>query len=43
MTGATVIVAILQSLGITLSMLFAGLGVLSLLVAATIWKTMPRG
>jgi acyl-[acyl-carrier-protein]-phospholipid O-acyltransferase/long-chain-fatty-acid--[acyl-carrier-protein] ligase len=43
MTGATVIVAILQSLGITLSMLFAGLGVLSLLVAAAIWKTMPRG
>jgi acyl-[acyl-carrier-protein]-phospholipid O-acyltransferase/long-chain-fatty-acid--[acyl-carrier-protein] ligase len=43
MTGATIIVAILQSLGVTLSMLFAGLGVLSLLVATAIWKTMPRG
>jgi acyl-[acyl-carrier-protein]-phospholipid O-acyltransferase/long-chain-fatty-acid--[acyl-carrier-protein] ligase len=43
MTGATVVVAILQSLGVSLSMLFAGLGVLSLLVAAAIWKTMPRG
>jgi acyl-[acyl-carrier-protein]-phospholipid O-acyltransferase/long-chain-fatty-acid--[acyl-carrier-protein] ligase len=43
MTGATVIVAILQSLGVPLSILFAGLGVLSLVVAAAIWKTMPRG
>jgi acyl-[acyl-carrier-protein]-phospholipid O-acyltransferase/long-chain-fatty-acid--[acyl-carrier-protein] ligase len=43
MTGATIVVAILQSLGVTLSMLFAGLGVLSLLVATAIWKTMPRG
>lgn len=42
MTGATIIVAILQSLGVTLSMLFIGLGVLGLLVAAAIWKTMPR-
>jgi acyl-[acyl-carrier-protein]-phospholipid O-acyltransferase/long-chain-fatty-acid--[acyl-carrier-protein] ligase len=41
MTGATIVVAILQSLGVTLSMLFAGLGVLSLLVATAIWKTMP--
>jgi acyl-[acyl-carrier-protein]-phospholipid O-acyltransferase/long-chain-fatty-acid--[acyl-carrier-protein] ligase len=43
MTGATVIVAVLQSLGLPLAVLFAGLGVLSLLVAAAIWKTMPRG
>jgi acyl-[acyl-carrier-protein]-phospholipid O-acyltransferase/long-chain-fatty-acid--[acyl-carrier-protein] ligase len=43
MTGATVIVAILQSLGTTLSVLFGSLGVLGLLVAAAIWKTMPRG
>jgi hypothetical protein len=43
MTGATILVAILQSLGVTLSMLFAGLGVLSLLVAVAIWQTMPRG
>jgi acyl-[acyl-carrier-protein]-phospholipid O-acyltransferase/long-chain-fatty-acid--[acyl-carrier-protein] ligase len=41
MTGATIIVAVLQSIGVPLSMLFAGLGVLSLLVAVAIWKTMP--
>jgi acyl-[acyl-carrier-protein]-phospholipid O-acyltransferase/long-chain-fatty-acid--[acyl-carrier-protein] ligase len=43
MTGATILVAVLQSFGVTLSMLFGGLGVLSLLVAAAIWRTMPRG
>jgi acyl-[acyl-carrier-protein]-phospholipid O-acyltransferase/long-chain-fatty-acid--[acyl-carrier-protein] ligase len=43
MTGATIIVAILQSLGVSLSVLFAGLGVLTFLVAVAIWKTMPRG
>jgi acyl-[acyl-carrier-protein]-phospholipid O-acyltransferase/long-chain-fatty-acid--[acyl-carrier-protein] ligase len=42
MTGATVIVAILQSFGVTLSVLFAGLGLAGLLVAAAIWRTMPR-
>jgi acyl-[acyl-carrier-protein]-phospholipid O-acyltransferase/long-chain-fatty-acid--[acyl-carrier-protein] ligase len=41
MTGATVIVAVLQSYGATLAMLFGGLGVLGLVVAAIIWKTMP--
>jgi acyl-[acyl-carrier-protein]-phospholipid O-acyltransferase/long-chain-fatty-acid--[acyl-carrier-protein] ligase len=41
MTGATIIVAILQSMGVPLSMLFVGLGLLSLLVAAAIWRTMP--
>jgi acyl-[acyl-carrier-protein]-phospholipid O-acyltransferase / long-chain-fatty-acid--[acyl-carrier-protein] ligase len=41
MTGATVIVAILQHLGITLAMLFLGLGVLSFGVAFAIWRTMP--
>jgi acyl-[acyl-carrier-protein]-phospholipid O-acyltransferase/long-chain-fatty-acid--[acyl-carrier-protein] ligase len=43
MTGATIIVAILQSLGLPHSALFAGLGLMSLAVAAAIWKTMPRG
>jgi acyl-[acyl-carrier-protein]-phospholipid O-acyltransferase/long-chain-fatty-acid--[acyl-carrier-protein] ligase len=42
MTGATVIVAILQHFGVTLPMLFLGLGVLSLGVAFLIWRTMPR-
>jgi acyl-[acyl-carrier-protein]-phospholipid O-acyltransferase/long-chain-fatty-acid--[acyl-carrier-protein] ligase len=41
MTGATAIVAVLQSYGATLAMLFGGLGVLGLLVAALIWRTMP--
>jgi acyl-[acyl-carrier-protein]-phospholipid O-acyltransferase/long-chain-fatty-acid--[acyl-carrier-protein] ligase len=43
MTAATVIVAIMQHFGATLPMLFAGLGVLGLAVAAAIWKTLPRG
>jgi hypothetical protein len=43
MTGATVIVAVMQHFGATLPMLFAGLGILSLGVAAAIWKTLPRG
>ena len=42
MTGATVIVAILQHLGITLPMLFLALGISSLGVALLIWRTMPR-
>jgi acyl-[acyl-carrier-protein]-phospholipid O-acyltransferase/long-chain-fatty-acid--[acyl-carrier-protein] ligase len=42
MTGSTVVVAVMQSLGATLPMLFVGLGVLNLLVAAAIWRTMPR-
>jgi acyl-[acyl-carrier-protein]-phospholipid O-acyltransferase/long-chain-fatty-acid--[acyl-carrier-protein] ligase len=42
MTGATVIVAVMQHFGATLPVLFAGLGVLSLAVAAAIWKTLPR-
>jgi MFS family permease len=43
MTGSTVVVAVMQSLGATLPVLFVGLGVLNLLVAAAIWRTMPRG
>jgi acyl-[acyl-carrier-protein]-phospholipid O-acyltransferase/long-chain-fatty-acid--[acyl-carrier-protein] ligase len=42
MTGATVIVAVLQHLGTALPVLFLGLGALCFLVAALIWKTMPR-
>ena len=41
MTGATVIVAVMQHFGATLPVLFAGLGMLSLAVAAAIWKTLP--
>jgi acyl-[acyl-carrier-protein]-phospholipid O-acyltransferase/long-chain-fatty-acid--[acyl-carrier-protein] ligase len=42
MTGATVIVTILQHVGVTLPMLFLALGVLGLGVALLIWRTMPR-
>jgi len=42
MTGATVAVALLQSLGATVSLLFMGMGVLTLAVAAIIWVTMPE-
>jgi acyl-[acyl-carrier-protein]-phospholipid O-acyltransferase/long-chain-fatty-acid--[acyl-carrier-protein] ligase len=42
MTGATVLVAILQKFGVTVPMLFLGIGVMTLLVALAIWKTMPK-
>jgi len=42
MTGATVIVAVLQHFGATLPVLFLGLGVSSSGVAFLIWRTMPR-
>ena len=42
MTGATVVVAILQKLGATVPMLFCGLGAATLLVALAIWKTKPK-
>jgi len=42
MTGATVAVAIMQKYGVTMPALFAAIGVTTLAVAATIWKTMPR-
>ena len=41
MTGATVVVAVMQKYGVTVPALFAMLGVATLLVAATIWRTMP--
>jgi acyl-[acyl-carrier-protein]-phospholipid O-acyltransferase/long-chain-fatty-acid--[acyl-carrier-protein] ligase len=42
MTGATVLVALLQKLGATLPMLFVLIGVATLCVALAIWKTMPK-
>lgn len=41
MTGATVVVTLLQKAGATLPVLFAGIGVATLLVAVAIWRTMP--
>jgi acyl-[acyl-carrier-protein]-phospholipid O-acyltransferase/long-chain-fatty-acid--[acyl-carrier-protein] ligase len=41
MTGATVLVALLQKAGVTLPALFLGLGAATLLVTLAIWKTMP--
>lgn len=42
MTGATVIVAVLQKFGATLPMLFVGLGIATMGVALAIWKTLPK-
>jgi acyl-[acyl-carrier-protein]-phospholipid O-acyltransferase/long-chain-fatty-acid--[acyl-carrier-protein] ligase len=42
MTAATLIVALLQQRGVTLSILFVGLGVATLGVAFAVWKTMPK-
>jgi acyl-[acyl-carrier-protein]-phospholipid O-acyltransferase/long-chain-fatty-acid--[acyl-carrier-protein] ligase len=42
MTGATVAVAIMQKYGATVPALFAMIGVATLLVAAAIWRTMPK-
>jgi acyl-[acyl-carrier-protein]-phospholipid O-acyltransferase/long-chain-fatty-acid--[acyl-carrier-protein] ligase len=42
MTGATVLVALLQKLGATLPMLFVLIGVATLAVAVAIWRTMPK-
>ncbi len=41
MTVATVLVAVLQKFGITLPMLFIGVGICTFAVAAAIWKTRP--
>lgn len=41
MTGATVVVAIMQKYGVTVPALFALIGVATLGVAVAIWKTMP--
>ena len=42
MTGATVLVALLQKFGVTLPVLFLGLGAATFAVALAIWKTMPN-
>jgi hypothetical protein len=42
MTGATVVVAIMQKYGVTVPALFTMIGVTTLFVAATIWWTMPK-
>ena len=42
MTGATVIVAVMQKYGMTVPALFALIGVATFGVATAIWKTMPK-
>ena len=42
MTGATVAIAVMQKYGVTLPVLFLGIGAATLLVALAIWKTMPK-
>jgi MFS family permease len=42
MTGATVVVAVMQKYGVTVPALFTGIGVATLLAAAAIWRTMPK-
>jgi acyl-[acyl-carrier-protein]-phospholipid O-acyltransferase/long-chain-fatty-acid--[acyl-carrier-protein] ligase len=42
MTGATVVVAIMQKYGVTVPVLFAMIGGMTFLVAAAIWWTMPK-
>jgi acyl-[acyl-carrier-protein]-phospholipid O-acyltransferase/long-chain-fatty-acid--[acyl-carrier-protein] ligase len=42
MTGATVIVAIMQKFGVQVPALFILIGVATLVVALAIWKTMPK-
>ena len=42
MTGATVVVAILQKLGVSIAELCLALGAATLVVAVAIWRTMPK-
>jgi len=42
MTGATIVVAVMQKYGVTVPALFAMIGVTTLLVAAAIWRTLPK-
>jgi len=42
MTGATIVVAISQKLGVTVPALFALIGIATLAVAFAIWRTMPK-
>ena len=43
MTGATIVVALMQKYGATVPMLFVLIGIATLAVAAAIWRTMPKG
>jgi acyl-[acyl-carrier-protein]-phospholipid O-acyltransferase/long-chain-fatty-acid--[acyl-carrier-protein] ligase len=42
MTAASLPLAVLQSVGVTLAVLFAGVGLATLVVTFAIWKTMPK-
>jgi MFS family permease len=42
MTGATVLVALLQKFGVTVPVLFLSIGAATFVVAAAIWRTMPK-
>ena len=42
MTGATVLVALMQKFGATVPLLFLLIGMATLVVALAIWKTMPK-
>jgi hypothetical protein len=42
MTGATVMVAIMQKFGVTVPMFFLMIGISTLVVAVAIWRTMPK-
>ena len=42
MTAGTIAVAMLQYFGVTVPMLFLGIGVTTLTVALAVWKTMPK-
>jgi acyl-[acyl-carrier-protein]-phospholipid O-acyltransferase/long-chain-fatty-acid--[acyl-carrier-protein] ligase len=43
MTGATILVALMQKYGTTVPMLFVLIGIATFGVAAAIWRTMPKG
>jgi acyl-[acyl-carrier-protein]-phospholipid O-acyltransferase/long-chain-fatty-acid--[acyl-carrier-protein] ligase len=42
MTGATIIVAVMQKYGATVPALFMLIGIATLAVALAIWRTMPK-
>jgi len=42
MTGATIVVAVMQKYGVTVPALFAMVGAATLLIAIAIWRTMPK-
>ncbi|MGA8920509.1 MAG: hypothetical protein WB540_17415, partial [Pseudolabrys sp.] len=42
MTGATVIVAVMQKYGATVPAMFVLIGIATLAVALAIWRTMPK-